>query len=749
MNRKAAEAIEIVFEAAAADGRRMLYEFEVYAVLEALGLSVPQFAYVRDVHEVDEKLLARFHGGAVVKVVSPDLAHKSKYGGVKRIASLDPLFVRFVLHNMKEEVLSHFTKEKRPRIDGFLIAETIPFTLALGNEILIGVKEDPAFGPILTLSKGGDDAEFFARYYDPANLLVAPIKPDEALALVRGTKIRHKFEQFGHMDYCDRLAEALHTIGLLASHFAFTSASSPRFHIKSMDVNPFVFSETGRFVAVDGYIDFARADERELSLPLPGNDGLGGFFSPEGIVVAGVSSDSSRYSLARNVVQLLADIGRDDLYCVNPKGGEVEIGGTSLPLYAGLSSVPGHYDLVVYAAPAKNTMAFLDTVPDNKAVILISGIPTEAGYQDFSAEIRRHRSRGLRFIGPNCMGVFLAPEKGRAGINTLFIGEERLSLRYGPYSNTALFTQSGAMGITSIERTQNLPIFKTIVSFGNKVDVDIPDLMGHFAEDPTVRLMAMYIEGMNAQEGRRMFDAACRIRKPIIVYKAGRTEAGAKAAASHTASMSGSYDVFSAACTQAGIILVEELTDFYNDMKVFAMQADFIPAGNRVGGVVNAGLDATMGADTLVFLQPGTLSSETRARLTEINTHGLVDVGTSFLDVTPMTNDRMFADFLDAVLADPGVDCAFVALVPHIENLKTTDDCCREPDAVATLLIEKVRRHGKPVVVSINSGNHYQEMVRYLEENGLPVYSDIRSAIKALDVFVSWHVSKTRCELQP
>jgi acyl-CoA synthetase (NDP forming) len=394
-------------------------------------------------------------------------------------------------------------------------------------------------------------------------------------------------------------------------------------------------------------------------------------------------------------------------------------------------------------------MAFLDTVPDNKAVILISGIPTEAGYQDFSAEIRRHRSRGLRFIGPNCMGVFLAPEIGRAGINTLFIGEERLSLRYGPYSNTALFTQSGAMGITSIERTQNLPIFKTIVSFGNKVDVDIPDLMGHFAEDPTVRLMAMYIEGMNAQEGRRMFDAACRIRKPIIVYKAGRTEAGAKAAASHTASMSGSYDVFSAACAQAGIILVEELTDFYNDMKVFAMQADFIPAGNRVGGVVNAGLDATMGADTLVFLQPGTLSSETRTRLTEINTHGLVDVGTSFLDVTPMTNDRMFADFLDAVLSDPGVDCAFVALVPHIENLKTTDDCCREPDAVATLLIEKVRRHGKPVVVSINSGNHYQEMVRYLEENGLPVYSDIRSAIKALDVFVSWHVSKTRCELQP
>lgn len=152
LEQKAVKAIEDIFDKAAQAGRRMLYEFEVYGILEALGLSVPHYAYVRDVQEVDEALLKRFHGGAVVKVVSPDLAHKSKVGGVKRISSLDPLFVRFVLHNMKEEVLSHFPREKRPAIDGFLIAETIPFTLALGNEILIGVKEDPGFGPILTLS---------------------------------------------------------------------------------------------------------------------------------------------------------------------------------------------------------------------------------------------------------------------------------------------------------------------------------------------------------------------------------------------------------------------------------------------------------------------------------------------------------------------------------------------------------------------------------------------------------------------
>ena len=735
-------AVEQVFARAVAQGRRVLYEFEVYEILRALNLSVPLSAFVRDVHEVDDALLKRFSGSAVVKVVSPDLAHKSKYGGVKRITSLDPLFVRFVLHNMREEVLSHFPRDRYPRIDGFLIAETIPFTLALGNEILVGIKEDVSFGPILTLSKGGDDAEFFAQHYDPANLLVAPISREEALTLVNGTKIRYKYEQFGRTEACRQIADAVYAIGRLAGLFSLTTAAAPKYHIRSMDVNPFVFAENGRFVAVDGYVDFATAEEMPVELTPIQTGRLDGFFSPKGVVVAGVSSDSSKYSLARNIVKLLQDIGRDDIWCVNPKGGATTFDGREYTLYPTMDSIPGHYDLAVYAAPAKNTLAFLETVPDNTAVILISGIPADTGYHEFAAEIRRHRARGMRFIGPNCMGVFVAPDGERAGVNTLFIGEERLSLRYGSSSNTALFTQSGAMGITSIERTQNLPIYKAIVSFGNKVDVDIPDLMAHFLDDPAVRLIAMYIEGMNAHEGRRMFDAARRATKPVIAYKAGRTEAGAKAAASHTASMSGSYEVFRAACEQAGILLVEELADFYNDMKVFAMQADRIPRGNRVGGVVNAGLDATMGADTLDSLQQATLSVTTHERLTRINTHGLVDLGTSFLDVTPMTNDRMFADFVDAILADDGVDCAFIAVVPHIENLRTTDEVCREPDALAPLLVETVKRHGKPVVVSINSGNHYQELVKYLEENGLPVFTDIRSALKALDVYVDWHVKR-------
>ncbi len=739
LKKQTTDRIDDVFAQAVKDGRRSLYEFEVYAILEALSINVPQYAFVRDVNEVTPQMIKKFQNGAFIKIVSRDIAHKSKIGGVRRVTNMDALFIRFVLSNMKEEVLSHFKAPDLPHIEGFLIAELVPFTMSLGNEILIGVSEDPSFGPIVTLSKGGDDAEFFAKFYDPANLFLAPLEYEEALEIVSSLKIRHKYLSQGHGDYMELMSEALFQISRLAYQYSLIAKRQPRYILKSMDINPLVFSESGSFIAVDGFAEFCTLEERDQSFDKPRTEGLKSFFDPKGIVVAGVSSEIQKYSLARNIVQLLADLGRKDIYCTNPKGGEAVINGRTYPLYRDLEEIPKAYDLVVWAAPAQYTLDFLQTVPPNKSVILISGIPGHVRYSEFVTEIKKHRQRGLRFVGPNGMGVFFAPDARHEGVNTLFIGEERLKLEFNEHSNTALFTQSGAMAITSIERAQNAPIYKAIVSFGNKSDVNIPDLIRYFAHEPSIEVMAMYIEGLGEGEGRGLFDMARCSDKPILVYKAGRTEAGAKAAASHTAAMSGSYDTFSAACHQAGIVLIEELQDFYHSMKAFSMLASKLPKGKRVAGIVNAGLDATMGADTLKFIEQAVLSPETRERLKAINTHGLVDIEMSFLDVTPMTDDRMFADFVDTVLGDEGVDCVFIAVVPHVENLITTDEECRKPEAIASRLIEVSRKHGKPVVLSVNSGNHYQGLVSYLEQNGLPVFPDIRSAIRALDTFVSYH----------
>lgn len=742
MKAESFEAIDLILQKAHADGRAVLFEHEVYGILAAIGVDVPRCVFVRDIVEVDEAMLKPFGAAVMVKTVSRDMAHNQRYGGVKKITNMDPLFVRFVLSSMKDEVLSHFAEGSKPRIDGFLIVEFVKFTQALGNEIMIGMGEDPSFGAVVTLTKGGDDAEFFSRYYDPANLFLAPITFEEALEITRALKIRHKYEETGHADYLEKMAHALAAVSRLGHHYSFMTCRKARWFIKTLDINPLVFSADGRFIAVDGYAEFVPAQQGIRACTRPNTQGLDRYFHPKGVAVLGVSSIPEKYSMARVIVSLFMDMGRQDIYCVNPKGGECVVDGKTFPLYRSLAEIPGPYDLIVYAAPAKNTLKFLETVPEDKAVILISGLPSEIPYGQFAAEAGRIRKSGVRIIGPNCMGVFHAPDEAHQGVNTLFIDESHLRIPYSARSNAALFTQSGAMGITTVERAQHSRIIRTIVSFGNKIDVNTPDLMAYFMAQPNIDVMALYIEGIGEGEGRQFFDLARQSEKPVVVYKSGRTEAGAKAAASHTAAMSGSYDVFKAACEQSGCVLTEVLDDFYTFTKAFAMLNGKRPKGNRVAGVVNAGLDATMGADTLKFLQQAVLSEDTARRLGELNTHGLVDTRTSFLDLTPMTDDVGYAKFIEAVIQDENVDCMFVAVVPHIENLKTLESDYLDSDAVFPLIAGIAQRYDKPIVVSVNSGNHYQHAVAYLEESGLPVYGNIHAAIRSLDAFVQYWMSR-------
>lgn len=736
--------IDKIIENAFNEGRDLLYEFEVYKILESSGLEVPKFAFIKNPSQVDGKTLGIFHRALVIKVVSPQIVHKQKVGGVKVIENLDSLFVQFVLERMKEEIFSHFPEDQRPEIVGFLLVEFLSFTQALGNEVLIGFKEDSAFGSVLTLSKGGDDAEFFAKYFDPANLFIPPFDLEYSQKMINTLNIRHKFEESGHPEYLELMAKALYLLNCLSYKYSSISPEKPRFIIKAMDINPFVITKDGRFIAVDGFAQFSPYLDNLKTVSEVNTAGMDFFFTPNGIAVVGVSTEPGKYSLGREIANLLHDLGRQDLYFVNAKGGTLRFGDTEYPLFKDIKEIGNNVDLVVYAAPAQFTLEFIKTLPDNgpKAVILISGIPSNIKYAEFEKELDQVIPEGLRIIGPNCMGIFHSPTQYSKGLNTLFIDEKRLEVRSTEYSNTVLLTQSGALAVTEIDKLQNYKLFKAIVSFGNKYNVKISDLLAYFSENQSVDLISLYIEGLDTGEGRRFFELAASIDKPIVVYKSGKTEAGARAAASHTASMSGSYDVFKAACMQSGVILAEKIEYHYDFVKVFSCLAQRVPANNRVAGVVNAGFESTVGADELKNLRQARLSAYTMEKLNNINKYGLIDTSTPFLDITPMADDVMYADFVKAVLEDENVDCLFVAIVPHSITLKTTPDTCRDTDSLANLLVELKNKYAKPIVVSVNAGRHYQDFVSILEENGLPVYTDIRSAIKSLDKFVSYHMKK-------
>ncbi len=744
MDQQTINQVDALLGAAHADGRHTLYEHEVYELLRLIGFEIPVYRFVQTVEEVTDALIAPFGGKDImVKIVSRDLAHNQRYGGVQKVSIADPLFIQYVLSHMRSEVLGHFAQEHKPRIDGYLLIEFIHFSQTIGEEVMMGFQDDPAFGTVVTISKGGDDAEFFAKYYDPANLLLAPITLDDAHNLLNHLNIRHKYLEMGKPERLDQMAVAATRLSELGLQYSAFTRPCPAFCFKTLDLNPIVFSRDGRFVAVDGFAEFAplRADGGESMQP--NLDGLKRFFEPRGIVVAGVSADAGKHSMARSIVTLLMDLGRDDILCVNPKGGETVIGGRTFRLYRSIDEIEVPYDLLVYAAPGLYSIPFVDQVPGGKSVILISGIPADMDYYGFAREITRVRKPDVRVMGPNCMGVFAAPRDGRRGINTLFVEEDRFSIPLEERSNAVLLTQSGALSITFIERNQQTAIFRTIVSFGNKVDVNIPDLTAYFDQDPKTDVISIYIEGVNTGEGRQFFNILRQARKPVIVYKGGRTEAGAKAAASHTAAMSGSYEVFRAACLQGGCILTEELDDFYNYTKTFAVLAHCPARGCRVAGVVNAGLEATMSADILNELVPAAFTPETAAALKAINTNALVNVDTPFLDLTPMADDTQYTRFIETALADPNVDCLFVGIVPHVDTLKTVEENYLDDDALGPLLVQVLRKTQKPVVVSVNAGRHYQALVRYLEENGLPVFSDIRSAIRSLDAFAAYWSRRT------
>jgi acyl-CoA synthetase (NDP forming) len=750
LTQEAARRVEVILDGAERDGRASLYEHEVYGILSSLGLDVPRFVFVQDIAELGEEALRRLGHTLIVKIVSPEIPHKQKLGGVRKIAGTDTLYVQYVLARMRDEVLAHFPPNGQPRIAGFLVVEYIPHTQALGYEVLIGFREDPAFGPVLTVSKGGDDAEFFAENYDPANLFLPPMEYGDAIAFTRSMHIRHKFEQIGHPEYLDLIARAVADFSTLALSYSPMGPRRRRI-LKALEVNPFAISSDGRFVALDGLAEIARAPAAEEWNPRVNTANLDAFFHPRGVAVIGVSADLSKYSMAREIAGLLHDLRDGDLFLVNPHAGSVRLGTRDYPLFPDIAALPQPVELAVYAAPARNIPDFLRTLSGSsvRAVVLIPGVPASLPYPEFVRQLRQAMPPGIRVIGPNCMGVYHMASAGQAGVNTLFINEKRLEIRSSESANAVLLTQSGALSVTVIDKLRACRPLRSIVSFGNKYDVKVGDLLEHFTSDAGAEVIAVYLEGLDAGEGRAFFERARVSTKPIIAYKSGRTEAGARSAASHTASMSGNYEVFRAACRQAGVVLAQTIEEFSDSIRAFSLLAGRRPRGNRVAGVVNAGFESTVGADELKRLTMARLSPRTVEKLNAINRFGLVDTSSPFLDITPMADDAMYAEFVEAVLEDEGVDCVFVAVVPHAVSLKTVPESCRDPDALAPRLVQIARRHPKPMVVSVNAGRHYADFVGVMEEGGLPVYPDIRSAITSLDTFVSYHLGRAAPEGSP
>ena len=741
LDERQTASIDAILAGAAADGRGHLREHEVYAVLRALGLETPTHAFLRDPEELVPGMLAEFGSDQVVlKVVSGDLPHKSRVGGVEIVAR-DRERIRSSMRRMGERIHS------RPdcaaaRIDGFLLTSLVDYSRDLGNELLIGVKENRAFGPVISLSKGGADAELFAREFSPPNVRLLPLERDECVAMLRSTSIMKKYREDGHDDYVERIAEAVYRIGLACTHYSSLNPAAPAFLLSEFEVNPFVFDREGGFMAIDGLASFFPGDQRLDLLAGPKPEGLDPLFWPEGIAVVGVSATDATKT-GNNIATLLHNLGRKDLHLVNVKGGTARIGDRDYELHRSLEAIAERIDLVVVTVPAAHAPGVVEEARRKQArgIVLIPGgfseVDSDRGLEDRILEIVK--GTGMRVVGPNCLGIFRAPTARQAGLNTLFIPEEKLEYRPRTESNVALFTQSGALGVSELDKLKTAIYPRVVVSYGNQIDVDPGDLAAYFEGDPDIDVLAFYIEGFKACGGRKFFDAVRRSRKPVIVYKAGRTDAGSRAAVSHTASMAGDYRVALAAMEQAGVVVADHILDHKDYIKAFALMGGRAVNGRRVAGVVNAGFESTYAADSLGDLELAELAPATQAALRRA-LPPFVGVN-PFLDLTPMADDALFERCVELLLADPGVDSLFVSIIPHTTMLHTRrEEMERDHENVAVRLLRQAARSDKPVVVSVNAGTMYDVLVEALEAGGLPTFTTAERAMSALRALVDYRL---------
>lgn len=330
-------------------------------------------------------------------------------------------------------------------------------------------------------------------------------------------------------------------------------------------------------------------------------------FSPRGVAVVGVSP-SEKGSFAMRVVESLKEAGFPAIYPVNPKYTEL----LGLPCYPSIRAIPGIVDHVVVSIPADSVLALLNDCAAKgvKSVTLFTAGFSESGYTE-RAELERvmlgkARAGGFRIIGPNCVGLFVP--------KSLLVNAIGMPLEPGPI---AFISQSGG-------HAQDLPYlggprglrFSKVVSYGNALDVNESELLHYFSQDPETKIVGAYIEGV--KDGKSFLSALKEVtaRKPMVLYKGGATEAGRRAAHSHTASLTSSVAIFTALCRQSRAILVDDMEELI-DVLVTLRFVSPLPIGTGVAVMGAGGGPSVLASDEMekAGLQLPPLSPEVQSQL--------------------------------------------------------------------------------------------------------------------------------------
>lgn len=680
------DAVGAIIEAALAQGRTSLTAPEGKAVTDAYGIPTPGEALAESADDA-VAVAARLGFPVAMKIVSPEILHKTDAGGVQigvsSAAEVRSAFTTIVSNARKYD--------PKAQILGVQVQQMVP----AGTEILIGTVTDPTFGKVVAFGLGG----VLVEVLKDVTFRLAPASKDDALSMLDGIRAAEILRGVRGGAAVDReaLADLVVRVSQLAADFP---------GIAEVDLNPVFASENGvmaadvRILLTDEVPAVRRRYSREEILT-----SMRRLMEPRSVAVIGASNEDGK--IGNSVMRNLIDGGfAGEIYPVNPKADDI----LGRKAYKSVMDVPGEPDVAIFAIPAKFVATALSEVGRKNipnAVLIPSGF-AETGEHELQQQIVTiAEENGIRLLGPNIYGYYSTWQDLCATFCT----------PYDVKGGVALTSQSGGIGmaILGFARTTRTGV-SAIVGLGNKSDLDEDDLLTWFGEDDNTDCIAMHLEDL--KDGRAFVEAARATvpKKPVVVLKAGRTAAGAKAAGSHTGALAGDDAVYEDILRQSGVIRAPGLSD----MLEYARGLPVLPTpkGDNVVIITGAGGSGVLLSDAIVdnglslMEIPPDLDEAFRAFIPPFGAAG------NPVDITGGEPPSTYEATIRLGLEDPRI---------HSLVLGYWHTIVTPPMVFAELtarVVAEFRERGieKPVVASLAGDVEVEAACQYLYERGVVAY---------------------------
>lgn len=433
-------------------------------------------------------------------------------------------------------------------------------------------------------------------------------------------------------------------------------------------------------------------------------------FNPKSVAIVGATdrAGSVGLGLCKN---LLEGEKQRKIYFINPNKKKV----LGIKTYDKITEIKEGVDMAVIAVPARIVPQVIgETIEKGVGgVIIISAGFAEAGNLSIQEKIANDlKKAGIPLIGPNCLGL-IKPKR-------------RLNASFAPVTprqgSIGFVSQSGALIDSVVDASLSEKYgFSTIVSLGNAAGLKIPDVLKYLDKDKETKVIVLYVEGV--KQGRRFFKALKSLSKPVTALKAGKSKLGARAASSHTGSLAGKKDIYSAVFKQAGVFEAGSLTELFNMAKALAWQPRF---KGRVGVVTNAGGPAVLAADYCeeLGLRLAPIGQETIRKLENSEKMHPSFSRSNPLDIVGDATAERYKVAVTALLAQKDIKGLIVIQTMQIMT---------EAEKDAKILIEARKKYpDKPITACFMGGKLTQPSIDILENNRVPNYKDPRQAVLAL-----------------